>query len=158
MTTNGSGYPVVDSGIGRWPPDDTEESGLGTHLHETTIINLRLGITGAAHLYKKRDQVPPWRAFHHVLLLGCRRPDGTPYRTYPDLYVYDQRYEEGRPFAVIGAIGPPLLIVEVPSEASYDVDTDIAAGKGYSYANAGVREYLNSVTYSANPTLRPSEL
>ena len=32
-------YPVEP-----WPPDDTEESVLGTDLHQTTIRNLALGI------------------------------------------------------------------------------------------------------------------
>jgi hypothetical protein len=31
-----------------WPPDDTEESVLGTDLHQTTIRNLTLGINMAA--------------------------------------------------------------------------------------------------------------
>jgi len=38
--------------------------------------------------------------------------------------------------------GPPVLIVEVLSESTYDVDLDLERGKGYSYARAGVREYL----------------
>ena len=31
-----------------WPPDDTEESILGTDLHQTTITNLRWGINEVA--------------------------------------------------------------------------------------------------------------
>ena len=31
-----------------WPPDDTEESVLGTPYHQTTITNVRVGINEAA--------------------------------------------------------------------------------------------------------------
>jgi Uma2 family endonuclease len=35
-----------------------------------------------------------------------------------------------------------VLIIEVLSESTYDVDLDLKRGKGYSYVQAGVREYL----------------
>jgi Uma2 family endonuclease len=35
-----------------------------------------------------------------------------------------------------------VLIVEVLSESTYEADLDLVRGKGYSYAHAGVREYL----------------
>ncbi len=38
--------------------------------------------------------------------------------------------------------GPPVLIVEVLSEATCASDLDLVRGKGYSYARAGVPEYL----------------
>lgn len=38
--------------------------------------------------------------------------------------------------------GPPLLIIEILSDATYESDLDLGAGKGFSYARAGVREYL----------------
>ena len=31
-----------------WPPDDTEESVLGSHLHQATITNGRTGVNEAA--------------------------------------------------------------------------------------------------------------
>ena len=37
-----------------WPPDDTEESVVGTDFHQMTITNLRVGITIAA-LAKRRS-------------------------------------------------------------------------------------------------------
>lgn len=33
-----------------WPPDDTEESVVGTNLHQKTIINLRWGINEVARM------------------------------------------------------------------------------------------------------------
>jgi hypothetical protein len=35
-----------------------------------------------------------------------------------------------------------VLIIEVLSESTYEVDIDLVRGKGYSYARAGVQEYL----------------
>ena len=40
--------------------------------------------------------------------------------------------------------GPPVLIIEVLSESTYDIDLDLKRGKGYGYARAGVREYGNT--------------
>ena len=39
-----------------WPLDDTEESVLGTDLHQTTIVNLRLGINMAARVGRKPEE------------------------------------------------------------------------------------------------------
>ena len=38
--------------------------------------------------------------------------------------------------------GPPTLVIEVLSTSTYEVDIDLVRGKGYTYARAGVREYL----------------
>jgi hypothetical protein len=42
-----------------WPPDDTEESVLGTNLHQTTITNARLGINEVAAGMVEPDQPIP---------------------------------------------------------------------------------------------------
>lgn len=125
-----------------WPPDDTEESISGTNLHQTTIINLTTGINAAADLQRQTDEPLPWEASDQILILGWRRPDGSAYRAYPDVFVYPRPIDPNRPSMAITLDGPPVLIIEVLSESSYDVDIDINAGKGYSYCQAGVREYL----------------
>ncbi len=43
---------------------------------------------------------------------------------------------------VLSRDGPPALIVEVLSESTYAADIDLERGKGYTYAQAGVPEYL----------------
>jgi len=125
-----------------WPPHDTEESVLGSDLHQTTITNLRVGINEVAHIGLSPGQPVPWQATNQIALLGCIRPDGSLYRTYPDIFVYPRPIDRMRSSLVMEVDGPPALIVEVLSESSYEVDLDLVRGKGYSYAHAGVAEYV----------------
>lgn len=131
-------YPPLEV----WPPDDTEESVVGTDLHQTTIINLRWGINEVAQLHRAPEQAAPWHALGQTTLLGCQRPDGTAYRTLPDVFVYPRSIDQSRGSVALALDGPPVLIIEVLSESTYAADIDLAHGKGYSYARAGVREYL----------------
>jgi Putative restriction endonuclease len=125
-----------------WPPDDTEESILGTDLHQTTITNLRLGINGAARVGRARGESSPWRALTQLEYLGCRRPDGSSHRTYPDLFVFRHAIEPLRGSFSLDVDGPPPLIIEVLSESTYKVDINLERGKGYSYSHVGASEYL----------------
>lgn len=125
-----------------WPPHDTEESVLGTDLHQTTITNLRLGINEVAQIGLSPGQPAPWRALSQMALLDCVRPDGTLYRTYPDIFVYARPIAPTRGSFSVEIDGPPILIIEVLSESTYQVDLNLARGKGYSFARAGVPEYL----------------
>lgn len=125
-----------------WPPDDTEESVLGIHLHQTTITNLRLGINALAGVYRQPSQPVPWQASSQLLITGCRRPDGSYVRVLPDIFVYPHALDPYRGTWAISVDGPPVLIIEVLSASTYQSDLDLVRGKGYSYARAGVREYL----------------
>ncbi len=125
-----------------WPPDDTEESVVGTDLHQMTIINVRLGLNEIADALADPGQPAPWQALTQTVVLGFARPDGTRYKTLPDVFVYRRAIDQRRGSVAIFTDGPPALIIEVLSEATYDVDLDLERGKGYSYARAGVREYL----------------
>jgi hypothetical protein len=127
---------------GAWPPDDTEESVAGTDLHQMTIINLRLGINEVAGTRTTPGQAVPWHALSQTIVTGFERPDGTRYKTLPDVFVYRQAIDQNRGSLAVGVDGPPALIVEVLSESTYDVDLDLVRGKGCSYARAGVHEYL----------------
>ena len=130
--------PLVDA----WPPDDTEESILGIHLHQTTIRTLTFGLNEAAMLHTPPGQPPPWTATCQLLVLGCRRRNGSLIRTYPDIFVYRQPIDPLQGTFRLDKDGPPLLIIEVLSESTCEKDLDMERGKGYSYALAGVREYL----------------
>ena len=125
-----------------WPPDDTEESVLGTNLHQWTIGNLWWGLNEVAAALTVPGGEPPWQAYMQSTITGWRRPDGSAYTTLPDVYVYRQAIDLRRPSLSLGRDGVPLLIVEVLSPTTYRVDLDLAAGKGYSFAQAGVPEYL----------------
>jgi hypothetical protein len=125
-----------------WPPDDTEVSCLGTNLHQTTIRNLCSGLNQAASVGIEPGRSLPWTALSQMALLGCQRPDGSYFRTYPDVFVYLMQVDAQRGSLNIGIDGPPALIVEVLSESTFEVDIDHARGKGYSYARAGVPEYI----------------
>jgi hypothetical protein len=124
-----------------WPPDDTEESVLGTNLHQTAIRNLILGINEAAMAADPAGQAP-WQAGDQTMIADFRRPDGSRYLTLPDVFVYRHAFDDGRGSLSVERDGPPLLIIEVFSEATYKNDVNLLRGKGYSYRRAGVQEYL----------------
>ena len=125
-----------------WPPDDTEESVMGTDFHQMTITNLRLGITEAAHTLAAPGQPLPWHALSQTTISGFTHPDGSPYTTLPDVFVYRQPLDPNRGSLAIGLDGPPVLLVEVLSLTTYGWDLNMEKGKGYSYGAAGVQEYL----------------
>ena len=142
MTSEAQVLPQAALRAPAWPSHDTEESVLGTDQHQTTITNLRLGLNEAARIGLTSKQVAPWLAFSQTALIGCRRPEGSLYRTYPDVFINRGPLDRQRGSTIIATDGPPLLIIEVLSEATYEADGDLDRGKGWSYADAGVREYL----------------
>ena len=70
-----------------WPPDDTEESIVGVDRHQLDIFNLRGGTNEEAHRVAAGGPLP-WQAITQIMYLGCRRPDGSAYIVYPDLFVF----------------------------------------------------------------------
>ncbi len=126
-----------------WPPDDTEESVcMGILLHQTTITNVRWGINEAARVGLALGQPPAWSAMGQTLLLGCVRYNGTAYRTMPDVFIYPREIDMLRGSVSIADEGPPLLTIEVLSEDTFTWDLNVDRGKGYSYAHAGIQEYV----------------
>jgi hypothetical protein len=101
-------FPPSDA----WPPDDTEESIVGTDLHQTTITNLRWGINEVARLQRLSGQPVPWKALSQITLLGCVRYDGSAYRTIPDVFVYPRPIDPNRGSVALEVDGPPVLIIE----------------------------------------------
>ncbi|MGH2388228.1 MAG: Uma2 family endonuclease [Chloroflexota bacterium] len=125
-----------------WPPDDTEESVVGTDRHQMTIINVRLGINELAHVAAQPGEALPWHALSQTVLIGCRRRDGTAFRTMPDVFVYKKPIDPDRGSVSLEDDGPPALIVEVASPSTFTKDLDARKGKAWSYEQAGVHEYL----------------
>ena len=60
----------------------------------------------------------------------------------PDVFVYRRPFDIFRPSLALAQDGPPALVVEVLSPENWDSDIDLAQGKPWSYADAGVAEYL----------------
>jgi hypothetical protein len=125
-----------------WPPDDTEESVVGTDRHQMTIINVRLGINELAHAAVRPGRPLPWHALSQTVLFGCKRRNGTAYRTMPDVFVYKKPIDPDRGSVSLEDDGPPALIVEVASPSTFTKDLDEQAGKAWSYEQAGIHEYL----------------
>ncbi len=125
-----------------WPPDDTEESVVGTNLHQETIKNLSWGLNEVASVLAPPGAPAPWQALSQTAISGLRRWDGTPYTVLPDVFVYRHPIDELRATLYLDQEGPPALIAEVLSPTTHVGDLDLVYGKGYSYAQAGVREYL----------------
>ena len=128
-----------------WPPDDTEESILGVDRHQLDIMSLRGGVNEEAYRLARAGDTPellPWQAISQIMLLGCARPDGTPYTVYPDVMVFPRPMDRARGHYSLAADGPPVLVVEVASPHTVAVDLDLARGKAWSYQHAGMAEYL----------------
>ena len=120
-----------------WPPDDTEESVLGTNLHQTAITAVRTGANEAAS-----QEEQPWQAGSQTNVAGFARPDGRPYTTLPDVFVYREPFDLQRATLSLAEDGPPALIVEVLSDDTWKADLDLERGKPFSYRRGGVAEYL----------------
>ena len=125
-----------------WPPDDTEESVLGTNLHQTAIRQLIAGINEAAALAGPEGTTVPWQAGGQTMVRGFPRRDGPEMTTLPDVFVYPKPWDDEWGSLHLAHDGPPILVIEVLSKETYKVDLDLVRGKGHSYARAGVIEYL----------------
>jgi Uma2 family endonuclease len=142
MATNARSMPRALPPMKAWPFDDTEESVLGVDLHQGTICYLRRGINEAAQLNKTPGHDVPWKATNQLPFLGCTRPDGSAYRTLPDVFVFPRPIDPLRGIFMVRVDDPPVLIIEVLGESTYEADLDLNRGKAYSYARVGVREYM----------------
>jgi hypothetical protein len=122
-----------------WPPDDTEESVVGSEYHQHVIDAARDGLRMAA-----RANGASWHALSQVPLAGFRRPDGSPYPMLPDVFVHPQPnpHPGSGQTLTFADVGVPLLVIEVLSETTYRWDLDVERGKAWSYADAGVPEYI----------------
>jgi len=122
-----------------WPPDDTEESIVGSEYHQHVIDAARDGLRMAA-----RANGASWRALSQVPLAGFRRPNGSPYPMLPDVFVHPRPNPHpgsGQHLTFVD-VGVPLLAIEVLSETTYRWDIDEKRGKAWSYADAGVAAYI----------------
>jgi hypothetical protein len=133
--------PAHQAATAPWPPDDTEESIVGVDRHQLDIITLRTGINEEAHRAAGGGPLP-WQAISQIVLLGCRRPDGSDYTVMPDVMVFPRAMATDRGSYTLRQDRPPVLIIEVASESTHRSDLSLSKGKAWSYATAKVGEYL----------------
>ncbi len=136
MVSTTTAQPWVER---HWPPDDTEESIVGSEYHQHAIDAVRDGLRMAA-----RANGASWRVLSQAPIAGFWRPNGAAYTMLPDLFVHplpNPRPSSGEALT-FAEVGMPLLAIEVLSATTFRHDLDEAGGKAWSYAAAAVAEYL----------------
>lgn len=86
-----------------------------------------------------------WHVLSQVAVGGFHRPDRSSFNSLlPDVFVHPRPnpHPESGETLTFAEIGVPLLVIEVLSESTWRQDLDDRAGKAWSYAEAGVAEYL----------------
>lgn len=121
-------------------PDDTEESVVGTSLHQGAITALYTSLT----LCGPRRGLP-WFVGNQIKVVVQRRGNKAPYMPYPDILVHPTITNASRTSLVLAADGPPALVIEVASPATArenDINLLSPTGKPAVYEAIGVGEYL----------------
>jgi Uma2 family endonuclease len=121
-------------------PDDTEESLLGTPLHQLVIVTLFNSLMRFA-----RRTGLPWFVGNQTKLLLPRRGARVPYQPSPDITVHPTLGTPPESSLDARTAGPPALVIEVASPATaraHDLDTLDPRAKPGAYAAAGIAEYL----------------
>lgn len=122
-----------------WLLDDTEESLLGTSIHQTVIVD-----SDSVLNRHKRNQQLPWLIGNQLKLLIPRQNGGV-YQPSPDILVHATLGDLRLSSLPVAQYGPPALAIEIASPAtarSHDLDTLNPDAKPLAYAQAGIAEYL----------------
>jgi len=114
--------------------DDTEESVVGTSLHQRAISTLADMLEELRRTHKHT-----WDVGRNLGFRGFPQPHGEPYAPKPDVVVHPRALPTGLTEVTLAAYGPPHLVVEIASRTT--VGNDVGA-KALSYALGGVAEYL----------------
>jgi Uma2 family endonuclease len=113
--------------------DDTEESVVGSSLHQDAIVQLYVSLQLASH--------QEW-LIGNQLALVILREGVPPYRPMSDIFVHRTAPPAHRTSLPIAIDGPPALIIEIASPSTVQNDLNLRAGKAGVYAAIGVAEYL----------------
>lgn len=120
--------------------DDTEESVVGTSLHQGAITALYTSLV----LCGPRRGLP-WFIGNQIKIVIPREGNKAPYQPYPDILVHPTLTNASRSSLVLASDGPPVLVIEVASPATaIENDTNLLepSGKPRIYETIGVKEYL----------------
>ena len=121
-------------------PNDTEESLVGTSLHQAAITALYTSL-----ILCGPHRGLPWFVGNQLMMVIPRRGSQGPYMPSPDILVHPTLTSGSRSSLILAADGPPALVIEVTSPATAlerDLNLTSPRGKPQVYEAAGVREYL----------------
>ena len=120
--------------------DDTEESILGTPIHQLVIVTLFDSLSR----HRRRNALP-WFIGNQIrkrIPTGMGQP---PYQPSPDILVHATLGTPPEASLDLRVTGPPALALEVASPSTareHDLDTLAPKAKPAAYAAAGIPEYL----------------
>jgi Uma2 family endonuclease len=120
--------------------DDTEETLVGSSIHQGAIVTTFLGIEDCA---LERDL--PWFVGNQLTLVMPRRSDRPSAQPAPDICVHPTLGRAPRTSLHIAIDGPPSLVIEVTSPSTAvgrDLNMGSPAGKPQLFEAMGVPEYL----------------
>lgn len=120
--------------------DDTEESLLGTPLHQLVIVTLFDSLTR----HSRRNALP-WVVGNQLRIRIPRGPGRPPYQPSPDILVHATLGTPPEASLDLRVVGPPALAIEIASPSTareHDLNTLDARAKPAAYAAAGIPEYL----------------
>jgi Uma2 family endonuclease len=116
--------------------DDTEESVVGSSLHQDAISALYTGLS----LHRDMRDLP-WFVGNQLTVV-IPREGHRPYRPMPDVFVHLTLGSAHRTALDIATEGPPALAIEVVSPSTVTNDVNLRDGKAGAYAHSGIGEYL----------------
>ena len=122
-----------------WLMDDTEESLLGTTVHQGAIVVLDSSLNS----HKRRAGLP-WLIGNQLRLIIPRR-DGKTYQPSPDIIAHLTLGDAQLTSLSVAEHGPPALAVEVTSPSTareHDLNTISHRAKPQVYEECGIPEYL----------------
>jgi Uma2 family endonuclease len=120
-------------------PDDTEETLVGSSLHQAAIVALYTSLEQCGP-----GRGLPWFVGNQIKLIIPRQGGGS-YQPSPDILVHPTLSSGSRESLYVKADGPPVLIIEVASRSTAverDINLMSPDGKPGVYASIGVEEYL----------------
>ncbi|HEY8600264.1 MAG TPA: Uma2 family endonuclease [Thermomicrobiales bacterium] len=119
--------------------DDTEESILGSSLHQGAITTLHDGLDACGH-----GRGLPWFVGNQIRMV-IPRVGRRAASLSPDICVHPTLGTGSRDSIIVAADGPPALVIEIASPstaAGRDLAEDTPRAKPAAYAALGIPEYL----------------
>jgi Uma2 family endonuclease len=131
-----------------WLPDDTEESLVGTILHQQVIVST---VNSVTRIIRQRNL--GWVIGNQLMLVVPREGGGRPYQPSPDILIHTATsFPIDQPSLRVAHYGPPALAIEIcspihpaggcPAAYQHDLDTVDPDAKPQADARIGIQEYL----------------